>query len=427
MPIDIILGLQWGDEGKGKIVDMMAPSYQIVARFQGGPNAGHTIYLDQKPFVLHQIPSGVLTDGVDQLIGNGVVIDPIALSEEIDAIQAIRPHAIDSLYISKQAHLILPIHRHLDHYEEHLRSSQKIGSTGKGIGPCYQDKYARRGLRVEDLLGMKHAQRQYRLLQEWYAPYLKGYDTREDEAFWRAAERLSDLHVVDGTTLIEEALDRGQSILAEGAQGTLLDIDHGTYPYVTSSHTSVGGVCTGLGVSPRQIRHTYGVAKAYCTRVGEGPFLTEDQGRLGQLLSTRGDEVGATTGRKRRCGWLDLTSLSYAIKRNGVDSLLLTKIDVLEELPLIKVCTSYRASQDKQVPIYEELSSWPRIPYDDPSQWPEALSHFLQQVEQAAHIPVSGFSYGVERSDFFPSGYPSASEASLSLASLPPQSVFSDR
>lgn len=403
MPVDVILGLQWGDEGKGKIVDMLAPNYQLIARFQGGPNAGHTIYLNQKSFVLHQIPSGILAEGTANLIGNGVVIDPIGLCEELDTIQKIAPHAINSVYISKQAHLILPIHRLLDQYEETQRSSQKIGSTGKGIGPAYQDKYARRGLRIEDLLDMPKAKQRYAFLKKWYAPYLQTIDPTEEDQFWASAARLCSLQIVNGTAFVEEALDKDQSILAEGAQGTLLDIDHGTYPYVTSSHTSIGGVCTGLGIAPQQIRQIYGVAKAYCTRVGEGPFLTEDQSKAGQLLSERGREIGSTTGRSRRCGWLDLISLRYAIKRNGIQSLLLTKVDVLEATPFIKVCINYESKEGISAPIYKQLPSWPNnSTYANPTQWPSTLKTFLKQIETTARIPISGFSYGVKRRDFFP-------------------------
>ena len=407
MPVDVVLGLQWGDEGKGKLVDMLAAHYELVARFQGGPNAGHTIYLNDEPFVLHQIPSGVLQEGVNNLIGDGVVIDPISLCEEIRILQQLAPSSIDRIYISQGAHLILPLHRAMDAYEEVQRGLQPIGSTGKGIGPCYQDKYARRGIRVVDLFDLSLARKKYSFLKKWYAPYLQTIDLEEEEAFWQAASRLSELQIVEGASFVEASLKKKAHILAEGAQGTLLDIDHGTYPYVTSSHTSIGGVCTGLGIPPQQIGRVYGVAKAYCTRVGEGPFPSEALNEAGEQLSARGQEFGSTTGRKRRCGWLDLVALKYAIQRNGVDSLFLTKIDVLSGLGDIKVCHSYQSGASfhpnygSLSPLYTSLASWDAsTDYANSSAWPMSLRSFLRKIEEATDLRIQGLSYGAKREDF---------------------------
>ena len=412
MKVDVILGLQWGDEGKGKLVDVLARGYDVVARFQGGPNAGHTLYIEGKKCVLHQIPSGVLSPHIENLISDGVVIDPIELQKEILALRQIMPDIEHRLHISKSAHLILPIHKLLDQQEEQYRKGEKIGSTLKGIGPCYQDKYARRSLRVVDITSSNFTKR-YEDIEVWYNIKQTAEYKRTKENFMLALSYMQTLSVVEGVSFVQERMRKGQRILAEGAQGTMLDINYGTYPFVTSSHTSVGSVCVNLGVGPREIGKIYGVSKAYCTRVGEGPFPSEEKGVFSKILRDKGQEFGATTGRKRRCGWLDLPALRYAIERNNVDELLLTKVDVLANLESIKVCTAYRLPNGRKTSvfsphlpfrdieiIYENFDSWPlSSAYATPMDWPLSLQKFIDKITATLTIPVGGLSYGPARND----------------------------
>ena len=410
MRVDAILGLQWGDEGKGKLVDMLSEHYALVVRFQGGPNAGHTIHIGAQSLVLHQVPSGILQPNVRNMVGGGVVLDPVALQAELRQLDAFVPDARQRLYIAEEAHLILPLHKALERYEERYRGLEKIGSTGKGIGPCYQDKYARRGLRVCDGLDIGHAKKRYNSIKKWYEPYLDDLDFEEERAFWEAVEGLRTLQVVGGYEFVHNTLQKGGRVLAEGAQGTLLDIDHGTYPYVTSSHTSIGGVCTGLGVSTKQIGRIYGVCKAYCTRVGEGPFPSEIHGKIGEQLHQNGKEIGATTGRKRRCGWLDVGALCHAIRCNGVDELLMTKVDVLSGMGTFQVYTEprlERAAPRLEPTVLEDPSRYKTFEawaansnFIDLSERPKAFTHFLSYIESATGTPITGFSYGPERESF---------------------------
>jgi len=372
--IDVVLGLQWGDEGKGKIVDVLSSDYKIVARFQGGPNAGHSLVFDGTAFVLHTVPSGIFRDGTLNLIGNGVVIDPVILLEEIEKIEARGVDVDGRLLISKRSNLILPTHRALDAASESAMGKAKIGSTLKGIGPAYTDKAGRRGLRVGDILLPDFRER----YEERKAMHLKmlaqypgfEFDIEEYEKRWlEAAEGLKRFKLIDGEVFINRALDDGIPVLAEGAQGTLLDIDFGTYPYVTSSNTLAAGVCTGLGLAPSRIGHVYGIFKAYCTRVGSGPFPTELFDADGEKLRRTGHEFGATTGRPRRCGWLDMVALKYSVMMNGVTDLIMMKSDVLDDFDTIKVAVAYR--KDGKIiedfpydggagiePVYREFPGW---------------------------------------------------------------------
>ena len=412
MKVDVILGLQWGDEGKGKLVDVLSHQYDVVARFQGGPNAGHTLYVQGKKCVLHQIPSGVLSPHTENLIADGVVLDPIELQKEVLDTRQITPNIEHRLHISKGAHLILPIHKLLDQQEEKYRKDEKLGSTLKGIGPCYQDKYARRSLRVADITSPTFAQK-YERIESWYNIEKTSDYIYEKEKFIQALTYLQTLSLVEGVSFVKSRLQKGQRILAEGAQGTLLDINYGTYPFVTSSHTSIGSVCIGLGIGPKDIGKIYGVSKAYCTRVGEGPFPSEEHSALSETLGEKGQEFGATTGRKRRCGWIDLPALRYAIERNNVDKLLLTKVDVLADLDSIKICTGYQLPngrttsvfsphlpfEDIEV-IYEELSSWPLSSmYAVQTDWPVPLQEFVDRITCELAIPIGGMSYGPSKED----------------------------
>ncbi|MEY4892503.1 MAG: hypothetical protein RIQ34_1115, partial [Bacteroidota bacterium] len=332
--VDVLLGLQWGDEGKGKIVDFFAKDYQLVARFQGGPNAGHTLYVNDQKIVLHQIPSGIFHAGIQNLIGNGVVLDPVTLRKECAAVAAFGVDVKKNLFISERAHLILPTHRALDKAAELSKGEQKIGSTLKGIGPTYMDKTGRNGLRVGDLLN-KDFKTSYIKLRLKHQQLLDNHNFQEDISAWEteffeAIEFLRGLNIVNGEYFINEALSAGKRVLAEGAQGSMLDIDFGTFPFVTSSNTISAGVCNGLGIAPQRIREVFGVTKAYCTRVGGGPFPTELHDETGETLRRIGSEFGATTGRPRRCGWIDLVALKYACMLNGVTALVMTKADVLD-------------------------------------------------------------------------------------------------
>ncbi len=352
MPVDAILGLQWGDEGKGKIVDYLAKSYKAVARFQGGPNAGHTLYLNDKKFVLHTLPSGIFNPEVMNIIGNGVVIDPITLEREIKQVIDIVPDITKRLLVANRAHLILPTHRWIDIASEHAKDKMKIGSTLKGIGPCYMDKTGRNGLRLGDIHENGFLQ-QYKAIKEKHIQFIRqfpevDFNLRAEEENWMAAiDNIRKLNHGNTEYYIHELLKSHQPILAEGAQGTMLDVDFGTYPFVTSSNTIAAGICTGLGAPPSSIRKVIGIAKAYCTRVGSGPFPTELTNEIGEILRKEGREFGSTTGRPRRCGWLDLVQLKYSVMVNGVNELCLTKIDVLNNFTEIGLCTSYALSSSE--------------------------------------------------------------------------------
>lgn len=347
MAVDVILGLQWGDEGKGKIVDYLADQYSIVCRFQGGPNAGHTLYIDGKKFVLHTIPSGIFRTNVINVIGNGVVLDPVTLQKEIQNIISVIPDIYDRLYLSEKTHLILPTHRWIDLASEQAKGKSKIGSTLRGIGPCYMDKTGRNGLRVGDLFTVDFKNR-YNSIKEKHLQFLKQFPSVEfdlqtqENDFLDAVEQLKKIKIVDSVYWLNEQLQKSANILAEGAQGTMLDVDFGTYPFVTSSNTITAGVCTGLGIPPNAIRKVVGIAKAYCTRVGSGPFPSELTDDIGETLRKAGNEFGSTTGRPRRCGWMDLVQLKYSIMVNGVTDLCITKMDVLNDFDKIEMTSSYQ-------------------------------------------------------------------------------------
>lgn len=372
--VDVLLGLQWGDEGKGKIVDYLAQGYDIIARFQGGPNAGHTLYVNGQKVVLRTIPSGVFNSQTLNLIGNGVVIDPVTLKEEIEGLIALGIPVDQNLYIAHKAHLILPTHRALDAASEAAKGKEKIGSTLKGIGPAYMDKTGRNGLRVGDVLTDDWKQR-YETLKGKHLDMLKMYSEvpnweEWEPAFFEAIAYLRNLKIVNGEYWINEQLDNGKKVLAEGAQGSMLDVDYGTYPFVTSSNTIAAGVCTGLGVAPQKVGEVYGITKAYCTRVGSGPFPTELFDEVGEQLRAAGHEFGAVTKRPRRCGWIDLVALKYAVMMSGVTRLIVTKTDVLDEFDTVNVATAYNINGDitkefpfdinnaKIEPIYETLEGW---------------------------------------------------------------------
>lgn len=372
--VDVILGLQWGDEGKGKIVDYFAREYDLVARFQGGPNAGHTLYVNDKKVVLHQIPSGVFHKGIINLIGNGVVLDPVTLKRECETVASFGIDIKKNLFIAERTHLILPTHRALDKAAELSKGNQKIGSTLKGIGPTYMDKTGRNGLRVGDLLD-KHFTTSYIKLRLKHQRLLDNYNFQEDisaweEEFFEAVEFLKELNIVNGEYFINQQIKAGKRILAEGAQGSMLDIDFGTFPYVTSSNTISAGVCSGLGIAPHHIRDVIGVTKAYCTRVGGGPFPTELENATGEELRKIGNEFGATTGRPRRCGWIDLVALHFACMINGVTKIVMTKADVLDAFEELQVCTDYQIDgklsrevpfqMDRKLPeaVYQSFKGW---------------------------------------------------------------------
>lgn len=353
--VDVLLGLQWGDEGKGKIVDYLAAKYDVIARFQGGPNAGHTLYVNGQKVVLRTIPSGVFQENKLNLIGNGVVIDPVTLQEEIENLKSIGVSLEKNLFISHKAHLILPTHRALDAASEQAKGSDKIGSTLKGIGPAYMDKTGRNGLRVGDLLAADWQER-YEKLKQKHIAMLSMYAEQVDwqawePAFMEAVAYLQKLNIVNGEYWINEHIKSGKKILAEGAQGSMLDVDYGTYPFVTSSNTITSGVCTGLGIAPQNIGDVYGITKAYCTRVGSGPFPTELHDEVGEALRVAGNEFGAVTKRPRRCGWIDLVALKYTIMLSGVNRLIVTKADVMDGFDEIKVATAYKIGNE----ITEEM------------------------------------------------------------------------
>ena len=416
MKVDVLLGLQWGDEGKGKIVDVITPNYDIIARFQGGPNAGHTLEFEGIKHVLHTIPSGIFREGVINLIGNGVVIDPVVFQKEMEKL---KPFGFDiraRLVISKKAHLILPTHRLLDAASETAKGKNKIGSTLKGIGPTYMDKTGRNGLRVGDIFSPNFKEK-YDALLEKHLGILKHhegftYDLSELEGPWmEGIELLRGLIAVDSEHYLNEALKSGKRVLAEGAQGTMLDIDFGTYPFVTSSNTVTAGTCTGLGIAPQKIGKVIGIFKAYCTRVGSGPFPTELLDEVGDSIRKEGNEFGSTTGRPRRCGWVDLPQLKYAIMINGVTELSMMKADVLGNFDTIRVCTHYLINGEKTdrfpyditdvelVPVYEDLRGWKAdltglSSYDDA---PDALKEYVSFLEAQLEVPISVVSVGPDR------------------------------
>lgn len=416
MKVDVLLGLQWGDEGKGKIVDVLTPKYDIIARFQGGPNAGHTLEFNGIKHVLHTIPSGIFRDGVMNLVGNGVVIDPVIFQKELEKLAPFNIDFKSRLLISKKAHLILPTHRLLDAASETAKGKNKIGSTLKGIGPTYMDKTGRNGLRVGDIF-MSNFKEKYDTLVEKHVGMLKHYDgfeynLEELEGPWmEGIETLRGLVAVDSEIYIDNALKAGKRILAEGAQGTMLDIDFGTYPFVTSSNTVTAGTCTGLGVAPTKIGNVIGIFKAYCTRVGSGPFPTELEDEVGELIRQEGREFGATTGRPRRCGWIDIPQMKYAIMVNGVTELSMMKADVLSCFDKIKVCTHYIIDGERVdyfpfdvngvdlTPVYEEIQGWncDLTQLHDYATAPEALKNYVKYLEQKLEVPITVVSVGPDR------------------------------
>lgn len=346
--VDVILGLQWGDEGKGKIVDYFAPRYDVIARFQGGPNAGHTLYVNDKKIVLHQIPSGIFHENKINLIGNGVVLDPVTLKRECETVKPFVADYTRNLYISQRTHLIIPTHRALDKASELAKGNEKIGSTLKGIGPAYMDKTGRNGIRVGDILD-KNFTSNYIKLRLKHQTLLDSMNFNEDISAWEdefleAVEFMRQFKIVNGEYFINDHISKGSKVLAEGAQGSMLDVDFGTFPFVTSSNTISAGVCTGLGIAPQKIKDVMGVTKAYCTRVGSGPFPTELFDATGEELRKTGQEFGATTGRPRRCGWIDLVALKYTCIINGTTKLIMTKADVLDQFPELSVCTAYKVN-----------------------------------------------------------------------------------
>lgn len=416
MKADVLLGLQWGDEGKGKIVDVLTPKYDIIARFQGGPNAGHTLEFNGIKHVLHTIPSGVFRDTTINVIGNGVVIDPIILKREIEALINYKVPVFENILISRKAHLILPTHRILDAANEHQKGKMKIGSTLKGIGPTYMDKTGRNGLRVGDVL-KPDFKALYQQLVNKHLKILEQFNFEFEleplEREWlESVEFLRKMTIIDSEHFLNNAMREGKSILAEGAQGSMLDIDFGTYPYVTSSNTLCSGACSGLGIAPNKIQEVFGIFKAYCTRVGSGPFPTELEDADGETMRREGHEFGATTGRPRRCGWIDLPALKYAAMINGVTQLFMTKADVLSVFDKIKVCTAYEIDgqtldyfpYDVNIPnlkpVYTELPGW-RTDLTGLNEWNELPAELLDYVaflEQQLEIPVTIVSVGPDRS-----------------------------
>jgi len=412
MKVDVLLGLQWGDEGKGKVVDVLTPKYDVVARFQGGPNAGHTLEFGSERYILRSIPSGIFQGGKVNIIGNGVVLDPLLFKEEAEALAAHGHDIKNQLYISKKAHLIMPTHRVLDQANEAAKGTGKIGTTGRGIGPTYTDKISRNGLRVGDLLN--DFDRKYAEAKRRHENMLRamnyGYNLVDIERPWlEALEYLKGFRLIDSEHVVNEYLAEGRSILAEGAQGTMLDIDFGSYPFVTSSNTICAGCCTGLGISPRNIGQVYGIFKAYCTRVGSGPFPTELHDATGETMCERGHEFGSVTGRRRRCGWIDLVALRYAIMIDGVTQLIMMKSDVLDTFDTIKACVAYRINGQETdrfpfdatgaEPIYAELPGWKtdmsRMKSED--EFPEEFNAYLTFLEEELGVPVKIVSVGPDR------------------------------
>lgn len=411
--LDVVLGLQWGDEGKGKIVDVLAGRYPAVARFQGGPNAGHSLHFDGKNFVVRSIPSGIFREGSTNIIGSGVVLDPITLREECANVEKMNINPKEKLFISKKANLILPTHRLLDAAYEAAAGKGKIGSTLKGIGPTYTDKISRHGLRVGDILAPDFKER-FEKLKARHIQLLSDLhfecDPEKDEAEWMSAiEFLKGFNLIDCEYFVNKWLE-DKPMLAEGAQGSMLDIDYGSYPFVTSSSTTVGGVCTGLGVAPSKIGHVYGIFKAYCTRVGSGPFPTELFDETGEKLRQVGHEFGAVTGRPRRCGWLDLVALKYTVMIDGITDLIMMKSDCLDDFETIKVCTSYKVDgvETDQVPfdiaakidpVYTEFPGWKKdlTGIRKESELPQEFKNYIKFMEDYLGVPISIISLGPDR------------------------------
>ena len=417
MAVDLLLGLQWGDEGKGKIVDVLTQSYDIIARFQGGPNAGHTLEFDGNKHVLHTIPSGIFHPKAENLIGNGVVIDPVIFKKEIEGMASYAIPFDEKLKISKKAHLILPSHRLLDAASEAAKGKAKIGSTLKGIGPTYMDKTGRNGIRVGDIL-LPNWKEKYDRLVEKHKALFKTHNTdlpfkleELEPAFFDSITFLKSFTLVDSEEYLFQAQKAGKKILAEGAQGSLLDVDFGTYPFVTSSTTTAAGACTGLGIAPNTIQEVFGIFKAYTTRVGSGPFPTELFDEDGKRMAKIGNEFGATTGRPRRCGWLDLVALKYAIQINGVTQLMMMKGDVLSGFKTIKVCTAYETSQGRMeylpydivseeiTPLYTELEGWEEdlTNMSRYEEFPKAFKAYIDYLENALEVPIKIVSVGPDR------------------------------
>ncbi|MBL7771592.1 MAG: adenylosuccinate synthase [Chitinophagaceae bacterium] len=413
--VDVLLGLQWGDEGKGKVVDFLAPRYDIIARFQGGPNAGHTLYLHDHKVVLHTIPSGVFHQGIMNVIGNGVVIDPVSFEVECKEIEALGVDLVSNMLISERAHLIIPTHKALDKASELAKGQNKIGSTLKGIGPTYMDKIGRNGLRVGDIIRSDFKEK-YEQLKAKHLSLLGDVVPLEEIQAWEtqffnSLQNLKKYTFIAAEYWLNDQLLQGKKILAEGAQGTMLDIDFGTYPYVTSSNTVTAGLCTGLGIAPKWIQKVYGISKAYCTRVGSGPFPTELLNAEGDKLRTLGNEFGSTTGRPRRCGWIDVVALRYACMINGVTDLIITKADVLDDMPEVSVGVSYTVNgvtsqefpfdvQEKTVMVnYTTFPVWNKKLSDCHSveDLPDAFHTLVKLVEENTGVPVSFVSNGVGR------------------------------
>ena len=417
MKADVLLGLQWGDEGKGKIVDVLTSKYDIIARFQGGPNAGHTLEFDGIKHVLHTIPSGIFHKGVVNLIGNGVVIDPVIFQKEIFGLEKLKL-TISELLISKKAHLILPTHKLIDAASEQAKGKEKIGSTLKGIGPTYMDKTGRNGIRVGDVSSPKFKEK-YEKLKRKHLQILDFYDfdyKLEDleKEWFHSLETLRKFNHIESEHYLHNAIKDGKKILAEGAQGTLLDIDFGSYPFVTSSNTITAGACTGLGIAPNNIGEVFGIFKAYCTRVGSGPFPSELFNETGERLAKIGNEFGSTTGRARRCGWIDIPALKYAININGVTQLMMMKADVLSGIKKIKACTHYELDgkkidylpfedNEKLIPIYKDLDGWEEdlMNLDSLSKAPETVHKYISWLEKILEVPISIVSVGPDRKQTF--------------------------
>lgn len=413
--VDVLLGLQWGDEGKGKIVDVLTPHYDIIARFQGGPNAGHTLEFNNIKHVLHTIPSGIFHPDKRNVVGNGVVIDPVIFKREIEELEKMDVDVNAHLFISRKAHLILPTHCILDSANEAEKGKKKIGSTLKGIGPTYMDKTGRNGLRIGDLF-LDDFRERYESLKSKHEHILEHFDfeydiTEKEKAWFEGIEKIRSLKIIDSEQYINTALAENKKVLAEGAQGSLLDIDFGSYPFVTSSNTVAAGACTGLGIAPNRIGEVIGIFKAYCTRVGSGPFPTELFDETGEKLRKAGHEFGATTGRPRRCGWIDLPALKYAVMINGVTQLNMTKADVLSAFDEIKVCTHYTyrgerldylpydLDSDDLNPVYESLVGWKTdvTALTSENEFPPALTAFITYLEQKLNVPITIVSLGPDR------------------------------
>lgn len=413
--VDVLLGLQWGDEGKGKVVDVLTPHYDVIARFQGGPNAGHTLEFEGQKYVLRSIPSGIFQGGKINIIGNGVVLAPDLFMDEAQHLEETGHDLKSRLHISKKAHLIMPTHRILDRAYEAAKGKNKVGTTGKGIGPTYTDKISRNGLRVGDILDRfeekyaTHKDRHMKMLASMGWTDFEGFE--EVEAKWlQGIEYLKGFQMVDSEIEINRILRNGESILCEGAQGTMLDVDFGSYPFVTSSNTVCAGACTGLGIGPNRIGHVFGIMKAYCTRVGSGPFPTELFDETGDTIRQIGHEYGAVTGRERRCGWIDLVQLKYSVMVNGVTELIMMKSDVLDGFDTIKACVAYRLKDgtetadfpyeiDDVEPIYKELPGWKTdmTQFTSEEQFPEAFSQYVKFLEDFLETPITIISIGPDR------------------------------